>query len=119
MQKRFLRGRKPKIKAPQRAKMRVEALDLSMVYKIDFLTREKTRKTKVPQRAKMRVEALDLVGVTGFEPAASTSQMSRATNCATPRKHYNYITNLPVCQVLKFQKFNYGGQRTICYTTTQ
>ena len=26
-----------------------------------------------------------LVGVTGFEPAASTSQMSRATNCATPR----------------------------------
>ena len=53
MQKRFLRGRKPKIIAPQ--------------------------------RAKMRVEALDLVGVTGFEPAASTSQMSRATNCATPR----------------------------------
>lgn len=27
-----------------------------------------------------------MVGVTGFEPAASTSQMSRATNCATPRK---------------------------------
>ncbi len=27
----------------------------------------------------------NLVGVTGFEPAASTSQMSRATNCATPR----------------------------------
>ncbi len=26
-----------------------------------------------------------MVGVTGFEPAASTSQMSRATNCATPR----------------------------------
>ena len=26
-----------------------------------------------------------LVGVTGFEPAASTSQMSRAPNCATPR----------------------------------
>ena len=26
-----------------------------------------------------------LVGVTGFEPAASTSQTSRATNCATPR----------------------------------
>ena len=26
-----------------------------------------------------------LVGVTGLEPAASTSQMLRATNCATPR----------------------------------
>ena len=26
-----------------------------------------------------------MVGVTGFEPAASTSQTSRATNCATPR----------------------------------
>ncbi len=30
-----------------------------------------------------------LVGVTGFEPAASTSQTSRATNCATPRKVKN------------------------------
>ena len=26
-----------------------------------------------------------LVGVRGLEPRASTSQMSRATNCATPR----------------------------------
>lgn len=26
-----------------------------------------------------------MVGVTGFEPAASKSQTSRATNCATPR----------------------------------
>ena len=31
----------------------------------------------------------NLVGVTGFEPAASTSQMSRATNCATPRYVFN------------------------------
>ena len=30
-------------------------------------------------------ESAILVGVTGFEPAASTSQTSRATNCATPR----------------------------------
>ena len=30
-----------------------------------------------------------MVGVTGFEPAASTSQTSRATNCATPRKVKN------------------------------
>lgn len=32
-----------------------------------------------------------LVGVTGFEPAASTSQMSRATNCATPRFYVTMI----------------------------
>ena len=31
------------------------------------------------------MDAIFLVGVTGFEPAASTSQMSRAANCATPR----------------------------------
>ena len=30
-----------------------------------------------------------MVGVTGFEPAASTSQTSRATNCATPRSVKN------------------------------
>ena len=31
----------------------------------------------------------NLVGVTGFEPAASTSQTSRATSCATPRSVKN------------------------------
>ena len=30
-----------------------------------------------------------MVGVTGFEPAASTSQTSRASSCATPRKVKN------------------------------
>lgn len=35
-----------------------------------------------------------VVGVTGFEPAASTSQMSRATNCATPRNIYVIIPHL-------------------------
>ena len=35
----------------------------------------------------------NLVGVTGFEPAASTSQMSRATNCATPRNILLYGQN--------------------------
>ena len=35
---------------------------------------------------KSRSEERDfLVGVTGFEPAASSSQNWRATNCATPR----------------------------------
>ncbi len=35
-----------------------------------------------------------MVGVTGFEPAASTSQTSRATNCATPR----YVFQLWSCK---------------------
>ena len=37
----------------------------------------------------------NLVGVTGFEPAASTSQTSRATNCATPRsvKNIRFLVN--------------------------
>ena len=36
-------------------------------------------------RTRIACRGSRLVGVTGFEPAASTSQMSRATNCATPR----------------------------------
>ena len=35
-----------------------------------------------------------MVGVTGFEPAASTSQTSRATNCATPRKFITFYNTL-------------------------
>lgn len=45
-----------------------------------------------------------MVGVTGFEPAASTSQMSRATNCATPRlwlSFYHIIEGLAsICRYL-------------------
>ena len=37
------------------------------------------------QNLSVTIRTLCMVGVTGFEPAASTSQMSRATNCATPR----------------------------------
>ena len=39
----------------------------------------------------------NLVGVTGFEPAASTSQTSRATNCATPRcvKNIRFLGHFP------------------------
>ena len=33
-----------------------------------------------------------VVWVTGLEPATSTSQKSRATNCATPRRYNNYTT---------------------------
>ena len=41
------------------------------------------------------VKTAILVGVTGFEPAASTSQTSRATNCATPRsvKNIRFLVN--------------------------
>ncbi len=42
-----------------------------------------------------RIKCMDnmLVGVTGFEPAASKSQTSRATNCATPRKNTSFGTD--------------------------
>ena len=41
-----------------------------------------------PTQRRKRVESnqpFSLVGVTGLEPAASCSQSTRATNCATPR----------------------------------
>ncbi len=47
-----------------------------------ILRRSVQRIKKLPETAGFREL---LVGVTGFEPAASTSQTSRATNCATPR----------------------------------
>ena len=42
-----------------------------------------------------------MVGVTGFEPAASWSQTTRATNCATPRKCHK--TCLPKTACLRLQ----------------
>ena len=44
---------------------------------------------RVSPTASTAVKTAILVGVTGFEPAASTSQTSRATNCATPRSVKN------------------------------
>ena len=38
------------------------------------------------------VETAILVGVTGVEPAASTSQMWRATSCATPRTVHFFVS---------------------------
>ena len=38
------------------------------------------------------VETAILVGVTGVEPAASTSQMWRATSCATPRSMLFFVS---------------------------
>ena len=54
----------------------------------------------------------NLVGVTGFEPAASTSQMSRATNCATPRYLFDcriatygrQLNSRAACHILKNEK---------------
>lgn len=56
-----------------------------------ILEKREERKEKSEKNKKKRQPSVEncrffLVGVTGFEPAASTSQMSRATNCATPRK---------------------------------
>ena len=44
--------------------------------------------------------AFILVEVTGLEPAASCSQTTRATSCATPREHFYYICSRRVRQVL-------------------
>ena len=41
-----------------------------------------------------------MVEVTGLEPAASWSQTTRATSCATPREHFYYICSRRVRQVL-------------------
>ncbi len=46
-----------------------------MVARVDALVSEKLLDTKSGK----------MVGVTGFEPATSWSQTTRATNCATPR----------------------------------
>ena len=46
-----------------------------------------------------------LVGVTGLEPAASKSQTSRATNCATPRKE------LCIYCTLFYGKSQEGGRK--------
>ena len=40
-------------------------------------------------KIRVSIWILGLVGVAGFEPTASTSQMWRATNCATPR--YSFL----------------------------
>ena len=39
-----------------------------------------------------------MVWVTGLEPATSTSQKSRATNCATPRSRFYFSTNISIFQ---------------------
>ena len=57
---------------------------LSMLRKIDFNAGENLKSKRASTRENA-CRGTRLVGVTGFEPAASTSQMSRATNCATPR----------------------------------
>ena len=41
------------------------------------------------KKIRVSIWILGLVGVAGFEPTASTSQMWRATNCATPR--YSFL----------------------------
>ena len=57
-------------------------------------------------------ESANLVGVTGLEPAASKSQTSRATNCATPRFLFDFLlilrrsgTNCGQTRFLRFFEF--------------
>ena len=48
----------------------------------------------------MNLRRIPMVEVTGLEPAASWSQTTRATSCATPREHFYYICSRRVRQVL-------------------
>ena len=59
----------------------------AQTYRFDSLL-SNTKKIAVPTN----VETAILVGVTGVEPAASTSQMWRATSCATPRSMYFFVS---------------------------
>ena len=56
-----------------------------------------------------------LVGVAGFEPTASKSQTSRATNCATPRwvKIFNFSVKSVSGQICgqKFFAETHGGEK--------
>ena len=53
-----------------------------------------------------------LVGMTGFEPATSCSQSTRATNCATSRKISKDIIHLKLEKVNRKNKFLQKLQKT-------
>ena len=56
-----------------------------------FQTSSKAKKHRITTEFISNYADFSSIGVTGFEPAASTSQMSRATNCATPRNNNMYL----------------------------
>ena len=58
---------------------------------------EHTSSPEPDQKEKADFRQLFLVGVTGLEPAASCSQSTRATNCATPRKIFIFLFCLSFC----------------------
>ena len=58
------------------------------------------KKASVLNSLSNAVRTLAMVEVTGLEPAASWSQTTRATSCATPREHFYYICSRRVRQVL-------------------
>ena len=67
--------------------------------------------TKVPKLAAINEAQLcahlNLVGMTGFEPATSWSQTTRATNCATSREHmvlYQKNIHLSIDKVQSYRK---------------
>ncbi len=65
-----------------------------MFYPDDFYKSNKVCFTKECRLLILTIRSL-LVGVTGFEPAASKSQTSRATNCATPRWDKKFLYTVP------------------------
>ncbi len=68
-----------------------------------------------------------MVGVTGFEPAASTSQTSRATNCATPRcgENIQFFAVFPVVKsvikplIMRILRESRVPKKSVVYTFSQ
>ena len=83
--------------------MRTPSLHLHHVINCIIPNKENNRNPKI---------TVVLVGVTGFEPAASTSQMSRATNCATPRYIKLYQIKLEKSSSTVVVKYRVKPQKT-------
>ena len=66
-------------------KMQMEAADKLGAFVEQVSKRRKIETQNAEKPHFHAVFPINVVGVTGFEPAASKSQTSRATNCATPR----------------------------------
>ncbi len=65
---------------------------------------------KIMKTAQTSVLRRFLVGVARLELAASTSQMWRATNCATPRFQLSYYTlSAAACQFFRVPSFLFAA----------
>ena len=61
-----------------------------------------------------------MVGATGFEPATSCSQNTRATNCATPRsERKRYLIRTILCELQLIHRQGRDNQRLVDYQKAQ